>query len=262
MWKKNKKQTDLDQIPMKKFDRRQFLEIVGLGGLAGLLSGGLFYAGYHQGRSTKRIIYEPGTVFPPLSNLEQALINRIRNKPAAIQDLINNWITGEKNSLFVDPEKETNYLIDVEQFKGGLCQSDATKESECDIWAPAAHFIRARIGDCDDVLALAHLALEKKGYGLFFHDHVVYVYEENGLLGSISINKSENLEAKFKNNRDLAYKIIGEDKRLIITEKEIIINYYQEVHLPNDDKTLLYDYNIKDKIKWGKRIKFGSEEDQ
>ena len=123
--------------------------------------------------------------------------------------------------------------------KNNLAVIYARTRNVCDVWVSAAHFYRAKIGDCDDVLAFSHYLLNN-GAGIYLDSkdpavisHMVYAYREDGKYGIISINESEQTEANFQSMEEAA-NFAGRS-----------YDYYQIVRITDDSEKLLYGFDIK-----------------
>lgn len=169
-------------------------------------------------------------IYPPLSSREMSEFDHMRNEPYLVQEWIN---------------REAVYMHDKNQFNGSLCSF----EESCNIFAPAAWFFRSKQEDCDGVLMFAHYALEGKGYGLILRGeksaHAVYAYLQDEHYGAISINQPEFREPGYTSIDELA-RSLAEGRNYEI---------YQLLSLPEDEETLLYDFDAKDKINWGEEVK-------
>lgn len=155
---------------------------------------------------------------PALTYRELKLLETFKDNPKELQ----NWINDK-----------TKYMYDTEQFKNThLCTPIF-----CDIWAPAAHFLFTGREDCDGVLAISHLSLSSpNNRGIILEGgsvHAVYVYEQNGLYGIISIGEIEYREPRYK-SIDEAVKDVFKGR----------YEHYREVILPNDKHFLTYSYEI------------------
>jgi hypothetical protein len=152
---------------------------------------------------------------------EKALLESLKGHPDKVQDWINSQVT---------------YTRDEAQFYPVQCP---VKE-DCDYWAPVAHLLRSRREDCDGIIGLAHLALEKKGFGLYLANedkddesaHIVYVYNEKGKYGIVSVNASEYSEPRFSTLEEVA-NFVNRSHRGKFT-------FYKRVTLPTNDDILLY----------------------
>ncbi|MBU0470526.1 MAG: hypothetical protein KJ984_03565, partial [Nanoarchaeota archaeon] len=209
----------------------------------------IFYSGYVKGKDDELEKIGKGMVYPPLSNLEKKILDDIKDNPEAIQHKIDKWINDDENDLF--PDNSGNYFTDTEQFQGSLCTGG---EAYCDIWAPAVHFLRTKAGDCDDVLLFAHYSLGGKGYGIYLNGkneknetigHAIYVYPgSNGKYGIISINSCEQTGSIYTNLEEIAESYSES------------FDFYQVLTLPDNEETLLYDFNGKRETKFGEKRYF------
>lgn len=156
--------------------------------------------------------------FLTLTSKELELLETFKDNPEELQDWINDKV---------------KYMYDEDQFGGSLCHP----LESCDVWAPAAHFLFTGREDCDGVLAISHLSLSSpNNRGIILEGgsvHAVYVYEQNGLYGIISIGKFEYRMPKYK-SIDEAVKDVFKDR----------YKHYHEVILPNDKHLLTYSYEI------------------
>lgn len=171
----------------------------------------------------------------PITAEEQELLEEFDNNPQAIQK----WI-----------DQKVKYTLDEEQFGGVFCDKD---DEGCDVWISAVAFLRSKKGDCDEVMALSHYSLDKKGVGLLLSDeakkygHFVYLYPgENGFYGVISINKDEAKLPIYKSVHEAALSLKSSNH-----------DYYRKVIPPDDDDILLHSYeNLKDPSKMGRKVYF------
>lgn len=179
---------------------------------------------------------EPKKIYPPLSSKEGSELDSLVGNSKAVQEFI---------------AHKTNYSFDEEQFGGSLC----AKGSGCDVWVPAAHFYRAKIGDCDDVLAFAHYLL-RDGVGIYlesFDDqktlsHTVYLYRQHGKYGIVSIHQIEHTEAIFNSIDEAANSV------------RYSYDYYRVLGLPGNAEKLLYGFDIKKDVARGQKVYFPEKE--
>ncbi|MEK6969259.1 MAG: hypothetical protein AABW48_02420 [Nanoarchaeota archaeon] len=191
---------------------------IALVALVGSSLTGSFVSGYNYRDAVQNEVY------PPLDLDEKEVLMKLDGNPQAIQEFI---ATGK-------------FSYD-ERFIGSVCPNNAPF---CEVWTPAAHYLRTKKGDCDDIMALVHYALNKSGKVLFLggnpSNHVVYVYPgENGLYGVVSNGKLEYSPPKYKTLDEIAQTYAGQ------------YSVYREITLPNEDDVLLYSFDIWDKIKVG-----------
>ena len=120
---------------------------------------------------------------------------------------------------------------------------------------PALEYLRAEKVDCDDILAISHYALGS-GEGILFKgkmiDHVVYLYSEDGKYGFISQNKNENTEPIYQTK---------EEAIIFFARNLAPLKYgsYNEIILPEEKNSLLYDLNYKDDVLKGPEVRITFE---
>lgn len=169
-----------------------------------------------------KIIAQQGVLgYEPLTPSEKETLEQMMGDPAQIQ----RWI-----------DSNVTYTLDEKQFYPSQCADT----EHCDYWAPVAHLLRSRREDCDGILALAHYALRKTGFGLYLSSddakndsaHVVYVYSQEGKFGIISVNDNEASGPKFSS--------LNEVSTFISSRHQGKYTFFKKVALPYDDSILLY----------------------